>query len=202
VSLWDLLRGVVSGRDDLLERLEACIAVKPGRRAGSAETSIRFDHRLPDPSDVDEPRARWRLATVTYPLRGAPLPSAAFAEWNRAEAYKGRRLTASDLLNDNRVAAIMSWHYEEGPPRPHLITSLALRQGIDEALRAEYMVALWLLTLVGLAIDRKTTDRGSIGVVLDNAIELDVDELQEFGFRRGPGPRKGGYDGAYYELRR
>lgn len=79
----------------------------------------------------------------------------------------------------------MSWHYEEGPPRPHLITSLAVRQGIDEALRAEYMIALWLLTLVGLAIDRETTNRGRIGVVLDNAIELDVDELQEFDFKRG-----------------
>ena len=200
MGLWDLLRGLVSGRDDLLERFEAGVKITPGRRAGSAETVVGFDHRLPDPAGRGAPRARWRLQTVRHPLRGVPLPPEAFAEFNRAERHKGRQLTANDLLNDNRVAAIMSWHFEERGPRPHLVTSLALRQEIDEALRAEYMVALWLLTLVGLAIDRNTVDRGRIGLAMDKAIELNADDLKEFGFKRGPGPKKGGYSGSYYEL--
>ena len=39
----------------------------------------------------------------------------ALAAFHGAEAEKGRRLTAVDLRNQNRVAALMAWHFE---PRP------------------------------------------------------------------------------------
>jgi hypothetical protein len=48
--------------------------------------------------------------------------------------------------------------------------------------------------LIGLAIDRRTVEKGRIGVVLDAAIAVSADELAALGFRRG------GYEGDYFEL--
>lgn len=123
-------------------------------------------------------------------------------QWHRASAQKGRRLVASDLHNSNRAAAILSWHFEPAHgrnARPHLITALSVRGDVSSELRAEYVVAAWLLVCVALAIERRTVCRGRIGVVLDNAIELSGDDLAMFGFVKGP--KQGGYRGDYYELR-
>jgi hypothetical protein len=51
---------------------------------------------------------------------------------------------------------VLSWHFEEGPIediehmrsrrkrlRPHLVTSMVVRQDATEAMRGEYMVMLW-----------------------------------------------------------
>lgn len=89
-----------------------------------------------------------------------------------AEGRKGRRLLAGDLRNDNRVAALLAWHFEPsgsgGSQRPHLIIAAAIRKDIDDqALRAEYVVALWLLICVVVAIDRRTIKAGRVGLVLD-----------------------------------
>jgi len=65
-------------------------------------------------------------------------------------------------------------------------------------LRGEYLVACWLLCLVGLAIDRRTVAKGRIGVVLDAAIDLSPEELEAFDFKRGR--RRDGYSGNYLEL--
>jgi hypothetical protein len=120
-----------------------------------------------------------------------------------ADGPKGRRLLASDLRNDNRVAAILAWHLQPGPSSaaatPHLITAAAIRTDIeDRALRAEYLVALWLLMCVTLAIDRRTIRAGRVGVVLDSGIALSARELADFGFRRGP--KSDAYRGDYYTL--
>jgi len=97
----------------------------------------------------------------------------------------------------------MAWHFEPRPPqggsrRPHLVTALSAAQGAEGPLRGEYLVACWLLCMIGLAIDRRTVEKGRIGVVLDAAIVLDKPELADLGFRRGK--RRGGYSGEYYEL--
>ncbi len=120
-----------------------------------------------------------------------------------AEGQKGRRLLAGDLRADNRVAAVLAWHYEQGSrsgeQRPHLITAAAVRKDVDDrALRADYLVAVWLLMCVVAAIDRRTIRAGRVGLVLDGGIELSTSELADFGFTRG---RKGeGYRGDYYTL--
>lgn len=203
MSVLDQLKGLGGHRNELVDRFEAALTVAPGRRAGDPETVVSFDHLLPDPGRVEgDLGARWRLATARHRLVGFPVSGEALAEWHRADPHKGRRLVAADLHNRNRAAAILSWHYEPRRGRrgrPHLITSLAVRGNVSRELRAEYVVALWLLTCVALAIDRKTVRRKRIGVVLDNAIELSLQDLTAIGFSRGP--QRGGYRGEYYELR-
>jgi hypothetical protein len=195
VSLIARIQRVVAGRRDLVRRFEGAVRVESGRRAGDPETAIAIDHLLPDPAKLGAGRARWRLATARTRLARFPVGTDALAEWHRADARKGRRLIASDLRNKNRAGAILSWHYEPRRgrnQRPHLITSLAVRHDVGPDLRAEYMVALWLLTCVALAIDRRTIRRGRVGVVLDNAIELDAAELAAFGLTRGVRKEKWG----------
>jgi hypothetical protein len=120
-----------------------------------------------------------------------------------AEGRKGRRLLASDLRNDNRVAAILAWHFEPGgsggSKRPHLIIAAAIRKDVeDQALRAEYLIALWLLICVVVAIDCRTIKAGRVGLVLDGAIALPSATLIDLGFRRGR--KRAGYRGEYYTL--
>jgi hypothetical protein len=54
---------------------------------------------------------------------------------------------------------------------PHLIIAGAVRKDLEDgALRAEYLIALWLLVCVAAAIDRKTGRVGRIELVLDGAL--------------------------------
>jgi hypothetical protein len=120
-----------------------------------------------------------------------------------AEGQKGRRLLVGDLRADNRVAAILAWHFEHGSRsrerRPHLITAAAIRKDVeDQALRAEYRIALWLLVCVVAAIDRRTVRAGRIGLVVDGGIGLSTSELADLGFMRGR--KREGYRGDYYTL--
>jgi hypothetical protein len=120
--------------------------------------------------------------------------------WHTAEGHKGRRLLAGDLRQDNRVAAVLAWHFQpqsgSAPRRPHLITAAAVRKDGDPAVRGEYLVALWLLVCVMAAIDRRTIQAGRIGLVLDSGIDLGLQELARFGFK--PGRKREGYRGDYY----
>ncbi len=97
----------------------------------------------------------------------------------------------------------MAWHFETssaqgGSQRPHLVVALGLAGDARGVLRAEYLVACWLLCLIGLAIDRRTVAKGRIGVVLDAAIALPEGELGTLGFKRGS--QRNGYAGDYFEL--
>ncbi len=97
----------------------------------------------------------------------------------------------------------MAWHFDApsslgGAGRPHLVVALALAQETHEWLRDEYLVACWLLCLVGLAIDQRTVKEGRIGVALDAAIAVSRQDLDELGFKRGR--RRDGYGGNYFEL--
>lgn len=187
-------------REPLVDRLADALVIDSGVRSGYQTTVVSLDHRLPDPSHGDD-RARWRLATARRRLERFDGNRAAIEQWHRADPAKGRRLVAGDLANHNRTAAILSWHFEprrgQGG-RPHLITSLGLRTATT-GLRADDLVAAWLLTCVALAIDRRSADHKRIGVVIDNAIDVARSEFSAWGFRRGP--RRSGYRGAYYELK-
>jgi hypothetical protein len=197
---------LLARRDELLERFAAALVVETGRRAGDPETRVRIDLRYPDPDPEAEGeggRERWRLRTARHRLAGAPFGREALAAFHGAEAQKGRRLTAVDLGNEGRVAALMAWHFESSPAaggsrRPHLVVALAVAEDARGPLRGEYLVACWLLCLLGLAIDRRTVAKGRIGVVLDTAIDLPREELAALGFK--PGRRRGGYRGDYFEL--
>ena len=88
--------------------------------------------------------------------------------WHGADGAKGRRLLAGDLANDNRVAAVLAWHFEpDASGRPHLVTAAAVRDGVER-----------------------------VGLVRDSAIGVDLDTLKLLGFRRGK--KADGYDGDYY----
>jgi hypothetical protein len=191
-------------RERLLESFATALSVEAGRRAGDPETRVRVDLRYPDPGVTGEGgRERWRLRTARHRLEKAPFRREALGAFHGAEALKGRRLTAVDLGNEGRVAAILAWHFEPRPAeggsrRPHLVIALAVAEDAVGPLRGEYLVACWLLCLVGLAIDRRTVAKGRIGVVLDAAIDLSPEELGAFGFKRGR--RRDGYSGNYLEL--
>jgi hypothetical protein len=191
-------------RDDLIGRLERALTVHHGRRGGEPETRIELDHLLPSPTGASNAPARWRVATTTARLYPPPAQSEAMKAWHMAEGQKGRRLLAGDLREDNRVAAILAWHYEpgsrSGSQRPHLITAAAVRRDVEDnpALRAEYLVALWLLMCVMAAIDRRTIQAGRVGLVLDSGIALSAGELASFDFKRGR--KREGYRGDYFTL--
>lgn len=86
-----------------------------------------------------------------------------------------------------------------GARRPHLVTAAAVRMDVsDPGVRAEYLVALWLLTCVMAAIDRRTIQAGRVGLVLDGGIALSVRELAHLDFKRGR--KREGYRGDYYTL--
>ena len=200
-SIIDRLR---EQRNVLVDAFADAIVIEGGRRDGSTETRVAIDLRFPDPPSKGYDRVeRWRLRTARHRLVRAPFSRAALAAFHRAEPQKGRRLTAVDLRSQSRVAALMSWHFEPRPGqggsrRPHLVTALSLAEDAHGTLRGEYLVACWLLCMIGLAIDRRTVAKGRIGVVLDAAIALETAELADLGFRRGG--RRDGYTGEYYEL--
>lgn len=188
--------------DDLIRRLERALRVHHGRRDGEPETRIELDHLLPPPGSGTNQTARWRLATSAARLYPPPVPSAPLKAWHTAEGHKGRRLLAGDLRQDNRVAAILAWHFQPqsrgAARRPHLITAAAVRKDADPVVRGEYLVALWLLVCVMVAIDRRTIQAGRVGLVLDGRIGLSLGELARFGFK--PGRKREGYRGDYYSL--
>ncbi len=191
---------LLSGRRYLIARLAAALVVDEGRRSGDPETRVSLDHRLPDAGPFDpSPRARWRLATSGARLYPPPVAREPMSVWHGADGAKGRRLLAGDLANDNRVAAARAWHFEpDTSGRPHLVTAAAVREGVELAIEGEYLVALWLLVCVAVAIDRRTIARGRVGLVRDRAIDVDLDTLTLtlLGFRRGR--KADGYDGDYY----
>lgn len=193
-----LLERLVARRSDLIERFARAVVVGEGRQRGDPETRVAFDHLLPSPGSEDpSPRARWRLATSAARLYPPPVARDPLSVWHSADGAKGRRLVAGDLASDNRVAALLAWHFEpDTSGRPHLVTAAAVRAGVDRALEAEYLAALWLLVCVAAAIDRRTIRRGRVGLVRDRAIALDASQLELLGFRRGR--RADGYDGDYY----
>jgi hypothetical protein len=211
-------------RNKLVEELADCLTISEARWDGDPQTVIHIDRLLPaltppkgtvenDDDDADRD-ARWRVRTAKPPhLYGFPAPRDALAEFHRADARKGRRLLVRDL-DAGHVAAVLAWHFEEGLRevdehkrsrggrlRPHLVTSMTIRQDTAGATRGEYGVMLWYLLLVVAAIDRRTVNRRRVGVLADSAIILTPDELLVLGLQKGPSSKHGGYAGrAYYEL--
>jgi hypothetical protein len=209
-------------RGKLIDELAACITISEARWDGDEQTVVHINRLLPslqspgedaEVEDEDEHRkARWQLRSAKpSSLYGFPAPPKALEEFRRADAKKGRQLLVRDL-DAGQIAAVLAWHFEEGPDeevprsrgkrlRPHLVTSMAVRHDAAGGLRAEYTVMLWYLLLVVAAIDRRTVKRGRVGVLADSAIILTPDELRALGLRKGPSGRHGGYaDRGYYEL--
>ncbi len=133
------------GAPDLVNRLAAVITVTGGRRGGDPETRVQLDHLMPPPDAPGSVPARWRLSTSQQHLYPPPASREPLRAWHAADGAKGRRLLATDLAAERRVAALLSWHFEPSRRRPHLVTSAAVRSGVPERIRVEYLVALWLL---------------------------------------------------------
>ena len=89
-----------------------------------------------------------------------------------------------------------------GRRRPHLITSVCVREDVEGRLRGEYMTAALLLTLVVSAIDTVTVAHGRVGVLEDSGIALTPEELDAFGFTPGVGEPNGGWADRGYRERR
>jgi hypothetical protein len=224
VDLRDAIGRLLPTRGKFVDELAACLTISEARWHGDPQTVVHIDRLLPalavpkgtidNESDDLDTDVRWRVLTgkPTH-LYGFPAPAAALEEFHRADARKGRRLLARDV-DAGHIAAVLSWHFEHGPIegdgtqrsrgkrlRPHLVTSMIIRQDIVTMVRGEYTVMLWYLLLIVAAIDRRTVNRRRVGVVADNAIVLGPNELQAFGLQRGPSDKHGGYPGrTYYEL--
>ena len=127
------------GAAELVDRLAAVITVTGGRRAGDPETRIQLDHLMPSPDALGS-----------------------------ADGPKGRRLLVADLAAERRVAALLSWHFEPGRRRPHLVTSAAVRSAVPEDVRVDYLVALWVLLCASLAIDQlsRRNDRHALHEII------------------------------------
>jgi hypothetical protein len=181
---------------ELVDRLAGAITVTGGRRSGDPETRIQLDHLMPSPDELGSGPAHWRLMTSQQRLYPPPVSREPLRAWHAADGVKGRRLLAVDLSAQGRVAALLSWHFESRGRRPHLVTSAAIRSGVTDRVRVDYLVALWLLLCAALAVDRLTIQRGQIGLVRNNAIELDPTELATLGLIRTSSRR--GYRGDYF----
>jgi hypothetical protein len=220
----DIIARLLPDRGRLIEEIADCLTISEARWDGDPQTVVHIDRLLPSlavprgvgESEIGDDSARWRVLTAKPPhLYGFPASSEALKEFHRADARKGRRLLVRDL-DAGHVAAVLAWHFEEGPAdatghersrskrrRPHLVTSMTVRRDSAGATRGEYVVMLWYLLLVVAAIDRRTVNRRRVGVVADSAIVLTPDELQALGLRKGPSSKHGGYAGRdYYELSR
>jgi hypothetical protein len=218
----DVIDRLLPRRHKLIDELAGCLTISEARWDGDPQTIVHIDRLLPTlaapkgtvENDDDDADARWRVLTAKPPhLYGFPAPANALEEFHRADAKKGRRLLVRDL-DASHVAAVLAWHFEEGPPedvehkrsrskrlRPHLVTSMVVRADAAGATYGEYTVMLWYLLLIVAAIDRRTVNRRRVGVIADNAIILTPDELHALGLRKGPSTKHGGYaDRAYYEL--
>lgn len=180
----------------LVDRLARVTTVTGGRRGGDPETRVQLDHLIPSLDALGSGPARWRLTTSQQRLYPPPVSREPLRAWHAADGAKGRRLLAADLSIQGRVAAVLSWHFEARGRRPHFVTSAAVRSAVPEPVRVDYLVALWLLLCSALAIDRLTIQRGQIGLVLDNAVELGRAELASLGLVRGSSRR--GYRGDYF----
>jgi hypothetical protein len=91
-------------------------------------------------------------------------------------------------ITPRHIATFVGWLCEQTKPAATK----------DDPLRAEYLIALWLLICVVVAIDRRTTEAGRVGLVLDGAIALPSATLIDLGFKRGR--KRAGYRGDYYTL--
>ena len=224
VDALEVIGWLLSRRGKLVQELAGCLTISEARWDGDPQTVVHIDRLLPtlamptgtienDDEDADR-NARWRVHTAKPAhLYGFPAPRDALREFHRADARKGRRLLVRDL-DAGHIAAVLAWHFEEGPAedagrkrsrgerlRPHLVTSMTVRQDVTGAMHGEYMVMLWYLLLVVAAIDRRTVNRRRVGVVMDSGIVLTTNELRMLGLRKGPSSKHGGYPGrAYFEL--
>lgn len=220
----DVIGRLLPRRGRLIDELAGCLTISQARWDGDPQTVVHIDRLIPtlvvskgtveNENDDADSDARWRVLTAKPPrLYGFPAPTSALEEFHRADARKGRRLLVRDL-DAGHIAAVLSWHFEQGPIeqegaqrsrrkrlRPHLLTSMVVRQDTTMPVRGEYMTMLWYLLLIVAAIDRRTVHRRRVGVVADNAIILTPDELWALGLRKGPSSKHGGHaDRAYYEL--
>lgn len=206
-------------RESLIDELAKCLTISNARWDGDEQTVVHINRLVPtlcppEREDEGSTEARWQVRTAKSPhLYRFPAPPEAMKAFHFADAKKGRRLLVRDLAAD-QIAALLAWHFQEGPRedlgrtrsrrkrlRPHLVTSMVVRHDTSGALRAEYTLMLWYLLLVVAAIDRRTVKRGRVGVLADNAIILTPDELQALGQQKGPSSRHDGYaDRDYYEL--
>jgi hypothetical protein len=123
-----------------------------------------------------------RLASELQELLGQKL--VAFAVGDRHPRTIGR-YARGERLPEPRAKV--------GRRRPHLITSVRVREDVEGRLRGEYMTAALLLTLVVSAIDTVTVAHGHVGVIEDSAIALTPGELDMFGFTPGVGEPNGGW---------
>jgi hypothetical protein len=224
MDLRDVIGRLLPRRGRLIDELAGCLTISAARWNGDPQTVVHIDRLIPtlavpegtvesehDDADAD---ARWRVLTAKpLHLYGFPAPTSALEEFHRADARKGRRLLVRDL-DAGQIAAVLSWHFEQGPIeqagvqrsrrgrlRPHLVTSMVVRRDTTVPVRGEYTVMLWYLLLIVAAIDCRTVNRRRVGVVVDSAIVLTLDELGMLGLRKGPSRKHGGHaDRAYYEL--
>jgi hypothetical protein len=171
------------------------ITVASSEGAHGSRTVIRIDHRVPDPASGR--RARWHVTTRAQFLPSSQFDEAARARVANASAQRGRALCCIDL-DSGQVIAALSYHVDERPRHPVLLTAVAMRiDGEPELSRASRGCAALLKQYVH-----------AIAALIGRASYIDIDapnraqvlrELEQLGFR--PAPRLRGFEPGGVHLR-
>lgn len=155
------------------------------RERGVGEKNhVAIDHRVPEPGRGSD----WRFRITTSPqmLPGAHFDRAVRAKVNQASRERGRRIYAIER-DTQQVLAVLSYHLDDDPRRPLLITALGTRCDADGApeLFAASLALVWLLKQYTHAIAEKT-GRGT-HVDMDASTKPEVlGTLTALGFRNAP----------------
>jgi hypothetical protein len=165
------------------------------RRKGG-KTEVAIDHRL---ACELERHAGWHVQTRPTMLPRAHFPSFAAARIKAASTDRGRALYCHDPISQE-VTAALSYHLDERPHLPLLITALAFRTDVAEsAFMRERTLSAALVLKHHLHSLAKILGRGGH---VDIDLNKRADQLEladELGFR--PAPQVKGFRPSGHHLR-
>lgn len=176
--------------DPLLDRLRAstprgipaAVRVRKSGTAYGERTTVRIDHRLPEPSRGTH--AAFRITTQEQFLPRAHFDRAVRETVNRAALARGRRIYAIEL-HTQEVLAALSYHLHDSPSRPLLITALATRTDGAPDLYARSLALAWLLKQYTHAVSHHTERGGHVDMDAANRPDT-IAALRGLGFRDAP----------------
>lgn len=173
--------------EDVAERIAAQVKVRTQPSAYGARTKVEIDHQLACPLDLHE---GWRVTTKRTYLPSAHFSSQARHYLKTAEDERGRTIYCHEL-GAAQVVAALSYHIDDRPTIPVLLTAIGLRIDTDENayLAQRTLVGALVLKQYVHAIADQIDRGGYVDLDLSNRQEEPV--VRRLGFR--PAPRLKGF---------
>jgi hypothetical protein len=176
---------------DARERIRGQVHVREYKRASGNETVVAIDHRLSCDLDAHE---GWHVQTRPTLLPRAHFSSWAIAHIKTAGRRRGRAIYCHDPLVQEVIAAV-SYHIDDDPRMPILLTTLAFRTDAagNPFLRYRTLAGALVLKHHLHALAGKIGRGGHLDIDLADRERLDL--ARALGFRSAPkmkGFRPGG----------